>query len=188
MSMITIDSVASLSEIGANLERQRISSGVSDKEVAAAAGVVLSTLGRWKTGEGEPGARSLALAAVSVGCTPNDILLRELPKEEAVTFDAEEIADLSRALRSLKTLKRFNPGPLSPVKIFADGLEGIEKGVLELVAKPIGTEVINAEGDVTVMNPPSRSDRQRTGETGKNESLRASEEPPQYGEDEKSEG
>ena len=69
------DTVATLQEIGNTIETARVAAGLSDKDIADAAGVNVTSLYRWKIGQSEPGARVLAMAAIGLGLTPNDILL-----------------------------------------------------------------------------------------------------------------
>jgi transcriptional regulator with XRE-family HTH domain len=158
MQMPTLDDVATLNEIGGALETARKLGGFSDKDLAAAANVALSTLSRWKSGEVEPGAQSLARAAVFVGTTPDELLLRE--SVDRTGFQDEEFSHLDRAVKALRRLQVHGPA----VQMYADALESIERTLIENGRIPRLTQ-IEVDGNTTKFEPPPKSERYRSGDT-----------------------
>ena len=72
--------IAIISVVG-NIETMSISeliksSGLSDKELAAAAGVDKVTAWRWRTGKGKPNFNQIASLASALGLHPADLIPR----------------------------------------------------------------------------------------------------------------
>lgn len=73
---------------------------ISQTDFANSVGVSLRTIGSWERGESMPNAEQVWNCAVTLGCTPNDILGWEEPSQgntaEALTAEEREIVDCYR--------------------------------------------------------------------------------------------
>ena len=176
------DHVATLEEVGIALEKARIAFGATDQDVCDAAEITTTTLHRWKKGQGDAGARSLALAALRVGKTPNDFLLRShVVPAFANNMSDEKKVLVSRIFKGLDRLEQLAGGTL-PYEVCAEYIDVTVNQIEGKGALPAGSTIRLDGGSKVFEPPPKKAVRQSIPAM-----FKVGEDPAPYGEENKGE-